>query len=449
MLKKHSKIKLIIISIIALLGILLCVCSFSVPYSQNNFNGFLGAINKGIELDGGIEVIYSCSLKEGEDSSLEENMNDAVSKLESLYSQLSFNEFHINKLGDNQIQLLLSSEARVAEEIYEYVTTSKGLYMTLTESKDANKYVFAEDIKEVKINYDYENSKHGVNLFFTNAGKADIENLKKHADDMDLTNAYLYWGDELFASLEIDSVKDGMFVTSDSISYDSDALKASHNILVGSMGVNFDQFSVHTITPALGANASTCIIIILALIIVASFVFMYIRYGHFGLLSSLAAAFYLVLFVFFMQAIPLILMNLAGVVASVIAYLIAVGTQCYLFEKTKEEYALGKKIHLSCKGAFKRALWPILDSHIALALAAICLWIFAPANLTIVGIILLTGAILSVFTSLVLTRFFVHLYLPLNSTKPQKLRLYRDKNVKEIKEEVEIIVPQSEEGNNE
>ena len=49
------------------------------------------------------------------------------------------------------------------------------------------------------------------------------------------------------------------------------------------------------------------------------------------------------------------------------------------------------------------------------------------------------ASIVSMFCLYVLFRFFVNTYLPLNSTKPQKMRLYREANVKEIKEEVEII----------
>ena len=44
------------------------------------------------------------------------------------------------------------------------------------------------------------------------------------------------------------------------------------------------------------------------------------------------------------------------------------------------------------------------------------------------------------FSSLVMTRYFVNIYLPINSTKAKRLHLYRDKSIVEIKDDgVEII----------
>jgi preprotein translocase subunit SecD len=147
----------------------------------------------------------------------------------------------------------------------------------------------------------------------------------------------------------------------------------------------------------------------------------------------------LVLYIFIIQSIPFVTLNLSGVVASVIAFAVAVLSNAYVFEKIREEYAIGKKIHLSCKGGFKKALWGIVDSHAIMLLAGAFLWIFAPATLKVFGICIVVGSFLSAFSSLAMTRYFVNIYLPINSTKAKKLHLYRDKSVKEIKEEVEII----------
>ena len=54
------------------------------------------------------------------------------------------------------------------------------------------------------------------------------------------------------------------------------------------------------------------------------------------------------------------------------------------------------------------------------------------------GITLIIGDLLSLFTSLALLRGFVKNYLSINSTKPKRLRLYRDANIKEIREEVAL-----------
>ena len=124
-------------------------------------------------------------------------------------------------------------------------------------------------------------------------------------------------------------------------------------------------------------------------------------------------------------------------------FLLATVANTIIFEKIREEYAIGKKIHLSFKGGLKKSLWPILDSHIVVILASALIWIFAPSALKGFAICLMLGAIVSIFVSLVITRYLLNIYLPLNSTKAKKLHLYRDKNVKEIATE-EVVI---EEGN--
>ncbi|MBO5394366.1 MAG: hypothetical protein J6A28_00480 [Clostridia bacterium] len=446
MLKKHSKIKFFIITIIAMLGVLLCVCPFSIPYSMDTFNGFVPAINKGIELGGGVEAVYSCQLKNGETATLEASTKAAADKIYGLYSQLSYSELYVNILGEDKIQLVMSHEARVADEIYDYLQDAKEFSMTLTEASDSvspEKFVVAKDVKSVRADYDYEASSYGIRVNFTEEGIKNIERMKKTAEKEEKETVYIYVGQpssaNLIASLEVGEISDGMLITSSSYSNDVTTLEACHNIIAGSLNVSLEKEGVHAISPTLGVNANIYIAIALGVIIVASIVLVCFRYGHLGLLGSLAMVFYLVLFAFLLQAIPFVTLNLTGVVACVVAYLIALVSSCYIFEKIREEYAVGKKIHISCKSAFKKALWPIIDSHVAGILAAICIWIFAPAGVTIFGVVMFVGLMLSLVINLGVLRWFVYLYLPINSSKAKPLHLYREKGVKEIKDEVEII----------
>ncbi|MBP3344764.1 MAG: hypothetical protein J6K97_00990 [Clostridia bacterium] len=449
MLKKHSKIKLIIFAIIAMLGILLCVCPFSIPSSSDVFNGFIPAMNRGIDLNGGVETSYKAELKEGSTVSLDEAMEDAVTKIHALYKQERYSELYVDKIGEDKISVLMSKDANENNTLYEYLQEAKPISMTLTEASgtvtNPEQYVFGDDIKGAKVDYDYDSSSYGIKLNFTKQGKENIASLKEHAKLTSNSTVYIYMGevkaDNLLTSVDIDEVKDGMYVSNDDMSNSAYvAQETCHNIVAGSLNVSLTNLGTSAVSATLGVNAQLYIMIATAILVVLTIVLFCLRYGHLGLLGSMSVVFYLVLFCFIMQAIPFVVLNLAGVVACIVAFLIAVAANCYIFERIREEYALGKKIHISCKSGFKKSLWPILDSHIMIALASIFVWIFAPATFKVFGIALLVGAVVSVFASLVLTRYFVNLYLPINSTKANKLHLYRDKNVKEIKEdEVEII----------
>lgn len=445
MLKKHSKIKFFIFTVFAIIGIFLCVCPFAIPFSSNIFNAFIPSINKGIDLTGGVEVVYSCQQKEGA-VNMDEALEDAQNKLYSLYSKEGYDEVYINKLGQDKIQILLSDEAPVADDIYTYVENASGLTMTLTQASDSLTeplaYILPQNISTVAYSYDYEKQAYGITVSFTSKGLQNIEKMKEVGEND--STVYIYLGqvnaNNLLTSVSIDEVKNQMFIYNTSkINSAYVAQEYAHNILAGSLNVSLTTERVVSVSAALGNNTELYISIALAIMVVASFVLLCVRYGHLGLLGSFSMVFYLIIFSFIMQAIPFAMVNLTGVVGCVIAYMIAILTHCYIFEKIREEYALGKKIHLACKGGFKKALWGVLDSHAAGLLASACIWVFAPAGVKILGIALFAGLIISVFVNLALTRYFVNLYLPLNSTRPNKMHLYRDKSVKEIKEEVEII----------
>ena len=455
MLKRNSIIKFILITIIAVLGILLCVCPFSLPYNSDVYNGIIPAINKGADLNGGITAIYNCTLPSGSGEGLSKSIDDSLLKVEEMFETEKFSELEVTRHGGNKIYVLASGEyATEVNDAFAYMSEGKSLSFTTASVSDSqsNPEVYADSSVVYKAypEYDYEAKTYGVKVEFTKNGIKELKELKSYAKSFSNDSIYLYLGDitkeNTLAEIDVDDLgKESIFITASSTgSYSTstadESREIAYSIISGSLDVELELLEISKISPVLGPNTKTLLSIALAVIVVAAFVCLIIKYRHLGLLACLALAFYLILFSFFMMALPFITLNLAGVIGSLVAFLIAVLATIFIFEKIKEEYAMGKKIHLSCKGGFKRALWTILDSHIVIIFVAIFVWVFAPAMLKIFGITMILGALLSMFTSLVILRIFVKNYLRINSSKAKKLGLYRDKNVREIKdEEVQII----------
>ena len=147
---------------------------------------------------------------------------------------------------------------------------------------------------------------------------------------------------------------------------------------------------------------------------------------------------YVVLMLFFLQAIPFVQLTLPGIAGIILSIGMAVDGTVIIFERTREEYRSGKKIPLSVKTGFKRAFWPIFDSNITTILTAIVLYILGTASIQGFAITLLIGIVLSMFMNLVILRYLVKWYLPLNSVKAKKLHL--PKQVRHFKENEEAIV---------
>ena len=449
MLKKHSIIKLFLLGIIAVLGILLCVCPFSVPSSSKTYNGFLYAIEKGIDIDGGVVAEYSCQLPTDSTEDIDKVIDNSLSKIKNIISTEDFKEYRVERQGDDKIRIEVAGTTDT-NSIFNYLGEGKAFYMTYEEASDSltpEVFVTSKDIKSAKPDVDYEAQTYGVTVSFTKDGLKNIDTLKNYANKTSDKKIYVYVdqvnSDNLVNSFSASDVKDNLFISSTSTNYStssySDSKKLAYSIVSGATGDSMELDNANCISPKLGMNTKTLLVASFCVVVGLATILLAIRYRELGLLAILSLAFFLVLDLFFLQAIPIITLNVAGVVGILFGLIVAIFAHVIIFEKMREEYAMGKKLHLSCKGGFKKALWPILDSHFVLGLICVFIWILAPASLKVFAIIMLVSLILSLFSSLCLLRYFVYLYLPINSRKANRVNFKRSKQVKEISEEVEII----------
>ncbi len=445
MLKKYSVVNFVLLVIIAIVGILLSVCPFNIPASTDRYNGFIGAIEKGIDLNGGVSAIYSVEVKNSQED-ITQSIDNSLQQIKDAFNNISsYSELYVTRQGDKV--RIEASGSQISDRTFDYLAYPEEIFITLEEVSDTltnpTVYLSSTDISYAYVGYDYDNSAYTINLQLTELGNDKLETMLTYADDAGLGSAYVYIdqvsSDNSIGQITLADIGNTLVFSSTDTDYSSSSntqsAELAYKITSGALKVNLTLLEKSNIAPVLGKNTLLYIGIACIITIVLAFVFLIVRYGHLGLLGSLSLVFYLVLFAFFMQAIPFILLNLSAVFGCIFAFMLAIVANTFIFEKIKEEYAIGKKIHLSFKGGLKKALWPILDSHIVVILACIFIWIFAPTALKGFAICLMLGAILSMFTALVIIRYLLNIYLPLNSTKAKKLHLYRDKSVKEIANE--------------
>ena len=456
MLKKYSIVSFVLLTIIAILGILLCVCPFSVPASTDRYNGFLNAIEKGMDLSGGVTAIYECEIPGDSSEDLSELIDNSIVKIENLFEKEDYSEISVVRQGENKIRVEVANAISDADN-FTYLQSGKELSFTLEQVSDTvtspTVYMNGQEIVDVSVYYDYDSSSYGLEFTFTNEGQRQLADLKERADLTTDSMIYIYLGevnsDNILGEVESADISGNSFsfTISSSGSYSTSSTDVSqtlYNIVGGNLGFDISLLEASAISPVLGQNTMLFIGIASLALLLIIFIVLFVRYGTLGLLGILSLVFSGVIFLFLMQAIPFITFNLAGVFGSLLALLLCVISSCIVFEKIKEEYALGKKIHLACRGGIKRSLWPILDSHFIVILASAFIWIFAPSALKIFGITLIIGALISMFASLVILKYLIKLYLPINSTNAKVMHLYREKNVKENKEEETVVVVEEE-----
>lgn len=452
MVKKRSITRFVILSIIALVLVLLTVCSFTIPGTTTNYNGFINSIPLGLDFSSGYSVVYNSEKSSSSDLAVSETIDQTLPKLDRFLSYHGFSEYTIAKQGDNQIKIEVLDD-EYSSTILGLLESPQQIYFTVEEyseeeggNTNPESYLGSSDISFAQVGYDQSAGAYGINISLTGLGRISLQNLITQANNIGTDTVYIYVGEigaTAWGTISVSDLRDGMFIQSSSASNTNSAYSTAYqtasNIFVGTFGVNLTQDSLTAISPRLGDNAWMLTLIAFLVFIVAIMIFFAVRYGDLGLLASFAMVFFVTLQLFFMQAIPFVMLDMGGAIAMFMSVLLFALSAVLIMERIGKEYALGNRIHVSCKNGFRRSFWRIFDLHIIVLVTSVVMLLIGQFALSYFGGVMFIASIVSMFCLYVLFRFFVNTYLPLNSTKPQKMRLYREANVKEIKEEVEII----------
>lgn len=176
MTKKRARTKFIILGIFVILGILLSVCQFDIPFSYYTYNGFIRSISLGLDLSGGVSAVYDCSLnEESGTNSLDNAINSTIARLESILYSEGYSEATIARQGETKIRVEVPNISDT-QELFNLIGKPASLYATTDANFDvknpAGKYLSGSQINDVYVSYDSERSQYGVVLKFNNEGSS-------------------------------------------------------------------------------------------------------------------------------------------------------------------------------------------------------------------------------------------------------------------------------------
>ncbi len=141
---------------------------------------------------------------------------------------------------------------------------------------------------------------------------------------------------------------------------------------------------------------------LIAFIVVMAFMIVYYRFA--GLVASVALFANLLLTVGFMIGVQATF-TLPGIAGLVLMIGMAVDANVLIYERLREERERGATLSLALRNAYDRALPTIIDTHLSSIFTAIVLYIVGNDQLKGFGVSLTAGLIISLFTSLYMTRF--------------------------------------------
>ncbi len=174
----------------------------------------------------------------------------------------------------------------------------------------------------------------------------------------------------------------------------------------GALPARVDVVEERTIGPSLGADSIQAGMAAMALGLAAVLVFMFMFYGLFGMAANVAVVFNLLLLVAIMTAMGFTL-TLPGMAGMVLTLGMAVDANVLIFERMREEVANGKKPLAAILAGFEGAFRTILDGHVTTLVAALVMFTFGSGPVKGFAVALAIGLIVSLFTSVTLTRWMI------------------------------------------
>ena len=356
---------------------------------------FSETITKGLDLQGGVSVVMEIQDEEVSKEDLEKTKE----QLSLRVNKIGVAETVVSTEGDRRIRIDIPAQVDSGE-----IVESLGKTGELTfKSPKGDVILTGQDVSKATATSD-ENGLPQVAL------ELNEEGTKKFAD---ATKEYLgqsisvNMDDEVLTNPTVNSViTNGSAVITGSKSAD-DAKRLAGLINAGALPVTVKAASVKTVGAQLGEealpNALKAALIGIGLI----FVFMIIYYRVPGAIACLALTLFiaLILFLFGEIGVTLTLPGIAGVLLTIG---MAVDANVLIFERIREELKKGVSIRSAVEKGFENATSSIMDSNITTIIAALVLYFLGSGTVKGFAITLLVGIVVSLFTALIVTKFFMN-----------------------------------------
>jgi SecD/SecF fusion protein len=171
-----------------------------------------------------------------------------------------------------------------------------------------------------------------------------------------------------------------------------------------------DPVSQNSMGPTLGSDTIFKGTLSVGLAFLAVLIFMLFYYRFAGIVACIALLANLVLTVAFMVLVNATF-TLPGLAGLVLMLGMAVDANVLIYERLREERERGASLALAIRNGYDRAFPTIIDTHLSSIFTAIVLYVVGNDQLKGFGISLTVGLIISLFTSLYMTRTMFDFWL--------------------------------------
>lgn len=407
LMKKKSITILCFGVVIAILLNIVAFVGFNIAGFQ--YGGMLDpdkGIRKGIDLAGGSVITLQAEAENPTD--------DQMSVVESIF------QTRLTNAGYTEARISRSEGGKITVEIPSVFDTDSVADLLGAMAKlsfvdaDGNQILDgATDIKDASYQYSATtqggNATHHVQVEFNSEAKSKFaEATRKAAAQSSTGKNYIsiMMDDTVVSSPRVsEEINSDSCVITDDFTAET-AQNLANQIKSGQLPFNLKTISQETVGAELGSNALPTSLLAAAIGILLIMIFMVVMYRIPGLIADLSLLIYVGLIGLAMGVLHTNL-SLSGIAGIVLSIGMAVDADCVIFERVKEEMKAGKTIKASVESGFNKAFSAILDSNVTTIITCVVLYISGIGTVTGFATTLGIGVVLSMFTAIVITKFFL------------------------------------------
>lgn len=183
--------------------------------------------------------------------------------------------------------------------------------------------------------------------------------------------------------------------------------------------------------PTVGAENAKGSMISFAVSLLLVLIYVIFYYGKAGRVASIVLLVNILLIIGTMASFGAVL-TLAGIAGIVLSFAMAIDANVLIYERIREELALGKDQATAINDGFKKSLSPIIDSNVTSLITAVVLKVLGSGPIESFAITLIIGIFTQVFTAIVITKLIFDIQMRRGQTISFDIRLTKDafKNTK-------------------
>jgi len=405
-----SKLKasiLLILIVTVTLG-LAALGIFGMPVGRYDVLPWIKAIRQGLDLQGGVYVVYEAKQDDAED--FESKMTSTLEVLRNRLDAAGYTEATIARQQNDRIRIEIPAVSDT-EAVLEIIGTPAVL-----EFIDPKGYVILTGERVLSANAAYDNT-YGpvVQLQLDAEGTSAFATATANNIGQEIT--ITLDGETISSPGVNEAITSGSCIITGSSTLD-EAKRLATLIESGALPLEMNQVQSSTISATLGVDALRNALIGAGVGITILFIFMIFYYKILGFIADIALTLYVILILYILAVTPSIQLSLPGLAGIVLGIGMAVDANVVIYERMKEELRNGRTVRSAWAYSFRKSLTAISDANVTTIIAALVLLYYGTGTIKGYAITLIISVILSLIMAIFFTRLLMAIAIGLGFEKP-------------------------------